>query len=135
MTGKDELELCIERQRRACANDDTALFYELDEQLHTMFAKISGREGVGQIIRQQKVHLDRIRHLSLPMPEQVPRLIEQHADVVSAIVDGDEATAKAALELHLREIFQVIEGLGLRNRTSSGPPKRESKRHGVEKVR
>lgn len=127
--GRDELQLCIERQRRAWANGDAALFYELDEDLHALFASISGRIGVGQIIRQQKAHLDRIRHLSLPMLEQIPRLIEQHADVVDAIIKGDVPGAEAALRLHLREIFKVIESLGLRSHATTKLPKRKSNRH------
>ncbi len=99
--GRDELQICIERQRRAWANSDAARFYELDEQLHGLFATISGRVGVGQIIRQQKAHLDRIRHLSLLMLEQIPKLIEQHSDIVSAIVAGDAVQAEAASQASL----------------------------------
>jgi DNA-binding GntR family transcriptional regulator len=127
--GKDDLQLCIERQRRVWSNGDAALFYELDEQLHSLFATIAGRPGVGQMIRQQKAHLDRIRHLSLPMVEQIPRLIEQHADVVDAIMGNNVSVAEAALKLHLREIFKVIENLGLRSEAATKLPKRKSKRH------
>lgn len=127
--GRDELLACMERQRQALAADNPALFYELDEELHALVAALSGRVGVGQIIRQQKAHLDRIRRLSLPMVEQIPRLIDQHEAVVSAIIAGDAVTAETALRLHLREIFKVIENLGLRRQAETKVPKRRSNRH------
>lgn len=122
--GKEELMFCIERQRHAWASGDAARFYELDEQLHSLFAQIAKREGVGQLIRQQKSHLDRIRHLSLPMTEQIPRLIDQHAAIVDAILKADEKAAQKALKLHLREIFKVIESLDLHTNLPAEPPRR-----------
>lgn len=115
----------LELQKDAHRQGDFALFYSLDEDLHTDIARISGREGVGALIRQQKMHLDRVRHLSLPLDDQIPKLIEQHSAIIDNIVKGDEAGTKASLRTHLREIFQSIEMLGLRREQEIPVPRRQ----------
>jgi DNA-binding GntR family transcriptional regulator len=122
--GKDLLLKTLDKQQSAYRDGNPTLFYELDEDLHHNLAKISGREGVGLLIEQQKAHLDRVRHLSLPMFDQIPKLIEQHTTIVDNIVKGDAVAAEANLRLHLREIFSVIENLGLRRQQEVRLPKR-----------
>jgi DNA-binding GntR family transcriptional regulator len=88
-------------------------FYELDEALHAAFAECAGRPGVWRLIQQSKLHMDRVRLLSLPIASQVPRLVKQHHAIVNALARRDPDAAEAALRQHLREVFATIAELGL----------------------
>jgi GntR family transcriptional regulator, rspAB operon transcriptional repressor len=86
----------------------------LDEELHGTLASAAGHPGAWRIIQQSKIHFDRVRHLSLRMPGQMRRLIQQHTTIVDALARGDHGIAQAILRDHLREVFVTLKSLGLR---------------------
>ncbi|MFX7930408.1 FCD domain-containing protein, partial [Acinetobacter baumannii] len=53
-------------------------------------------------------HLNRVRHLSLPMPSYLAEMIEEHRAVVAAVAGNDPDAAERALRHHLR---MVLSGL------------------------
>jgi GntR family transcriptional regulator, rspAB operon transcriptional repressor len=114
----------IDRQERAARDQDHPQFYVLDEELHAGFAAASGRPGVWRLIQQSKVHLDRVRLLSLPIGDQLCRLIEQHKAIVAALADRAPDRAEQALRLHLREVFETARHLGLTEPAEERLPKR-----------
>ena len=103
----------LSEQEVARRAGDLDRFYGLDEALHAAFAELAGRAGIWRTIQQGKVHLDRVRRLSLPVADHIPRLIRQHRAIVDALAAREPAAAEAALRMHLREIFFTIEQLGL----------------------
>jgi len=111
--GVQALRSNLASQRLAARSSNAEGFYALDEALHAGFAEMAGRPGVWWLIQQGKLHMDRVRRLSLPMHDQIPRLIAQHETVVAALAQHDADAAEAALRLHLREVFTTIQDLGL----------------------
>jgi GntR family transcriptional regulator, rspAB operon transcriptional repressor len=109
--GLGDIRRLLERQDEAC--DEPDRFYDLDEDLHATFCRIAGRPGVWRLIQQSKMHMDRVRRLSLPMEDQIPRLIGQHRAILDALGQGDPDGAEMALRFHLREVFATIDTLGL----------------------
>lgn len=109
--GLGDIRRLLEQQDEAC--DEPDRFYDLDEDLHATFCRIAGRPGVWQLIQQSKMHMDRVRRLSLPMADQIQRLIGQHRAILDALGQGDPDRAEAALRVHLREVFATIDTLGL----------------------
>ncbi len=103
----------ITGQEAAFTAADPDRFFALDEALHAEFAALAGRAGVWRVIQQSKIELDRVRVLSLPMSEQIPRLIEQHHAIVGSLAAHDPGLAEARLRVHLREVFTTIDRLGL----------------------
>jgi GntR family transcriptional regulator, rspAB operon transcriptional repressor len=103
----------IAGQEAALASADPERFFALDEALHAEFAALAGRPGVWRLIEHSKTELDRVRVLSLPISEQIPRLIEQHHAIVGALAAHDPGLAEASLRVHLREVFTTIDRLGL----------------------
>ena len=65
------------------------------------------------MIQHSKHHLDRVRWLSLPMAEHIPRLITQHEAIVDAVGRRDPDLAEASLRAHLREVYATIKQLDL----------------------
>jgi DNA-binding GntR family transcriptional regulator len=125
--GPQDLELLrgnIDQQERAARDGDHRRFYALDEELHAGFAQAAGRPGVWRLIQHSKIHLDRVRHLSLPITQQLPRLIEQHRAIVGAVADRSADRAENALRVHLREVFETARQLGLEAAAAERLPKR-----------
>jgi DNA-binding GntR family transcriptional regulator len=111
--GLASLRSLLTHQQEACDEGDFERFYTLDEALHAEFCAIAGRPGVWRLIERSKVHMDRVRRLSLPIALQVPRLIAQHRAIVEAVGNGNAGAAEAALRAHLREVFATIDTLHL----------------------
>jgi len=114
----------LDQQERAARDEDHQRFYALDEELHAGFAEAAGRPGVWRLIQHSKMHLDRVRHLSLPIGDQLPRLIEQHRTIVGALAEGAPDRAENALRLHLREVFATARELGIEDAPAERLPKR-----------
>ncbi len=119
------LDANLAAQRQAARDGDAEAFYALDEALHAAFAELAGRPGVWRLIRQGKLQMDRVRRLSLPIKDQIPRLIAQHAAVLAALSKRDANQAETALRRHLREAFAPIRTRGLYP-ARAGPVRRGS---------
>jgi GntR family transcriptional regulator, rspAB operon transcriptional repressor len=115
-----DIRRLLEQQDEALEDNDSGRFYELDEDLHAEFCRIAGRPGVWRLIQGSKLHMDRVRQLSLPMADQIPRLIAQHRDILAALTDHDPDAAETALRRHLREVFATIDTLQLDKSAISG---------------
>lgn len=123
-SGMAMLRAILMRQEAAQRSGDLNEFYALDEALHAQFCTLARREGVWRVIQHRKTHLDRVRWLSLPVADQIPRLIEQHQAIVDALCQHDPDTAEMSLRVHLREVYATIERLGLGDRKETAPPLR-----------
>ena len=99
-----ELRAIIERQREIAAIKDMDAFHRADEDFHSALSRICGYQGIWEIIRQVKVQVDRYRRLTLPQEGRIALLIEEHADIVQAIEDGDADHAVASMEFHLDKL-------------------------------
>ncbi|HEY4171865.1 MAG TPA: GntR family transcriptional regulator [Rhodopila sp.] len=117
--GLSDIRRLLEQQAEAHEDNDPDRFYELDEDLHATFCRIAERPGVWRLIHQSKVHMDRVRHLSLPIADQIPRLIGQHRVILDALGQGDPDRAETALRTHLREVFATIDTLKLDTTTKA----------------
>jgi len=95
------LEANIERQREAAGKDDREAFHAADEDFHSGIADAAGYPGIWTVVQQVKVQVDRYRHLTLPEPGRMARLVDEHAAIAYAIRDHDERAALTALTVHL----------------------------------
>jgi GntR family transcriptional regulator, rspAB operon transcriptional repressor len=116
--GLGDIRRLLEQQEEAHDAADPDGFYELDEALHATFCRIASRPGVWRLIQQSKVHMDRVRHLSLQVEDRIPRLIGQHRAIFDALEERDAEGAEAALRAHLREVFATIDSLQLDSQTT-----------------
>lgn len=106
VSGQDRLRSCIDEQQRAADANDADRFYSLDEDFHRSLSEIAGLSHVWKVCQAAKVHLDRIRRLSLPLPSKIDELVRQHNDVVVAICGGDVKRAEASMSYHQRALFR-----------------------------
>jgi DNA-binding GntR family transcriptional regulator len=95
------LQANIERQRETVAADDRNGFHEADDDFHGAIAEVAGYPGIWTVVQHVKLQVDRYRHLTLPQPGRMTRLVEEHAAITDAIRDHDPNAAARALGIHL----------------------------------
>lgn len=102
------LEAVIAQQEDTRAAADFDRFYVLDDDLHRTLCDLSGHGIAWSLSQRAQGHLNRVRHLSLPMPSYLAEMIEEHRAVVAAVAANDPDAAESALRHHLR---MVLSGL------------------------
>lgn len=102
------LDRCLAAQRRHADALDFEAFRREDEAFHAALAEGAGYPAAWQVIDDVKAHMDRVCHLTLPMPNMLPRLVAQHEAIVAAIDAGDGAAAEAAVRAHLAHILEAL---------------------------
>jgi DNA-binding GntR family transcriptional regulator len=105
------LDITIAQQRLAVSINDTSGFHDADESFHEAIALSAGFSMLWPMVRQMKVHLDRLRVLSLPIEGRMDVTIEEHQKIRDAIARNDVDGAKAALHEHLGVMVPYIDQL------------------------
>ena len=93
---------------------DPERFTHYDDAFHRAFAEGASLHGVWAIIEREKVQFDRLRILSLPAVTPVNLLIEQHRDILAAVIRGNADKAEKAIRVHLSEVLRIADGLAAR---------------------
>lgn len=84
------------------------LFQREDQAFHAALAEGAGCPAAWEALTDIKAHIDRVCHLTLPLPETLPHLVTQHRAIMAAIDARDPAAAEAAMRQHLSEILQAL---------------------------
>ncbi|MDQ1689875.1 MAG: GntR family transcriptional regulator, rspAB operon transcriptional repressor [Frankiaceae bacterium] len=98
----------ISAQRQCAADRDPVGFVRHDEAMHRIICALSGHENVWDTIAQSKVHLDRVRHMSLVTQDVMRMLVRQHRAIVDGIATANRKVALAAARQHTRETLRVL---------------------------
>lgn len=84
------------------------LFQNEDQAFHAALAEGAGCPAAWEALTDIKTHLDRVCHLTLPLPATLPKLVVQHRAVVAAIDARDPDAAESAMRAHLATILQDL---------------------------
>lgn len=106
-----ELRDLIERQKRCIEPQDHDRFFELDEAFHRTLSLGSGHDAAWRVTQEVKAQLDRVRYLSLPETTPLPKLIEQHSQIIDSIAARDVKATRGHMQAHLREILRSLPDL------------------------
>jgi DNA-binding GntR family transcriptional regulator len=101
----------ISAQSQCAADRDAVGFVQHDEAMHRIVCALSGHESVWDTIAQSKVHLDRVRHMSLVTQDVMRSLVRQHRAIVDGIAAANTKAAVAAARQHTRETLRVLPDL------------------------
>lgn len=102
-----DLRRFLTEQRKAAKDRDFHAFTVQDEAMHSRICALSGHEHIWETIAVSKVHLDRMRHMTLVTHEIMTDLIRQHARIIDALADRDVAEARIAVQHHTRQTLRV----------------------------
>ena len=84
---------------------DSDRFFEADEGLHATVFAIIGQPGAWRALRAVKLHMDRVRRMSLPDRSTLEALLEEHTRIVDAIEARSPDDAEAVLREHARRVL------------------------------
>lgn len=99
------LRLLLVEQQRCCDQHDLEGFFAADEALHAEIFAIGGYPGAWRAMQPMKVHLDRLRRLSLPDPATVRGLIAEHTAIVEALESGDVGGGQTVIRGHAHRVL------------------------------
>jgi GntR family transcriptional regulator, rspAB operon transcriptional repressor len=102
------LEAIVASQEETRAAADFDRFYVLDDALHRALCDLSGHGIAWSLSQRASGHLNRVRHLSLPIPSYLGEMIEEHRAVVAAVSAHDPDAAEQALRHHLRMVLSSL---------------------------
>jgi len=105
------LKAILARQETARDARDPSAFYVLDDELHASLCELSGHGVAWRLAGRANGHLDRVRRLSLPEPDYLAEMVDEHGEVVDAVASGDPDAAERALRHHLRMVLSVLPGI------------------------
>jgi DNA-binding GntR family transcriptional regulator len=105
------LRSIVERQREADAARDREAFHRADELFHASISEIARYPGIWTLILQVKVHVDRLRQLTLPQTGRMTTVIAEHERILSAIEAHDPENAAVAMARHIERLLGDIAGI------------------------
>jgi len=100
------LEDLLTQQQKAVAAGERLAFHLLDDQFHRTICDIAGHPVAWNLIRDQKVHLDRVRYLSLSSGAFCA--FGDHREILDSLIARDADRAEARLRIHLSRILQIL---------------------------
>lgn len=106
--GVAELQAIIARMRVILSHDRLNDYLEVDDNFHAAIARLSAYPRIWKFITLAKVHLDRMRQLSAPVPGHLAEVTEQHAAIVQALSRRNALQAELAMRVHLDSSFEVM---------------------------
>ncbi|WP_232665491.1 GntR family transcriptional regulator [Pseudonocardia sp. TRM90224] len=106
-----ELRANVEEQHRPGIAIEE--FFELDEAFHHGLLRLSGHASAWSTVVSAKAHLDRARRLGL-IESAVTPFVEQHVEILQAVLDGDLSRARDTMRTHLRAVFEDVERIRAR---------------------
>jgi len=95
-------------QERAAKRNSYADFIAYDDQFHRAINEASGMPRLWRVISGAKAQLDRVRHLSAPLPGQSARVLSQHRAIVAALARHDGERSVRALTHHLDDAYDRL---------------------------
>lgn len=107
-----EIRHLIEDQIIAAKRGDLRRLFELDEEFHRAIYRAADLLSVADELEDLKVHLDRLRFVSVNWPRGADKITKEHEQIVEALRNRDEDRAAAAMTRHLRAVLPVLDRIG-----------------------
>jgi DNA-binding GntR family transcriptional regulator len=107
----EHLKTLIGQMRAILASNELEKYLDCDDMFHSAIAGVSGYPRIWKFITLAKVHLDRMRQLSAPVPGHLAMVTEQHDAIVRALAVRNADQAELAMRIHLDTSFSVMAGM------------------------
>ena len=100
------------RVQQALVDDrDVQGFYKLDSEMHALILGFTEFRRLPNIAATSWLQVNRARQLILPNPDRVADTLAEHQAIMDALEAGDPARARAATQVHLRQLVTYLERL------------------------
>ena len=111
LAGRRTLEDVLARQAGASERKDYATHLAADEEFHRRILALAGHPHAWGPLRLARTGMNRIRHLAIPEVGSNRIAIDQHRDVVNAIVAGDGARAAEVMRTHIQSPLVFLDAI------------------------
>jgi len=98
----------IERQRKALLEDNYTEMYDAMDEFHLLLCDFNGLPRVWELIRREKVPLDRLHALNQPHSPRMSTLFNQHIEIVKALEERDSERCSSLIRSHADIDFEVM---------------------------
>lgn len=102
------LETLIDDQRIAAGRGDIRRLFELDEAFHRAIFAAAGFLSVSEELEDLRVHLDRLRYISVAWPRPAEFIVREHTAILAGMAARDAVAAAAAMRAHLRAVLAPL---------------------------
>ncbi len=110
-TERRRLQALHDQMKEIAAHNDPAAFADANHALHTMIYKGAHNAVLAETAASIRRRLAPFRRAQFHVEGRLPRSLEEHDAVVSAIVRGDAAAAHSAMLYHVTLVEQSFEEL------------------------
>jgi DNA-binding GntR family transcriptional regulator len=86
-------------------------YLEDNEEFHRLILELSGNRTLAQQIRQLQMPYMRARYFDQLKADDWNRSLNEHEQILQALLDADEVLAEQLMRAHVRRTRRVIEGL------------------------
>ena len=111
---RKKLDLLLERQIEASDQKNFMGHLLADEDLHHQILVLAGHRHAWSPLMLARTGMNRIRHIAIPELGGNRIAIEQHRQVVKAIIEGDSAGAHQQMLLHIRSPLRFVDAISER---------------------
>ena len=105
---RTRIDYLLDTQESAATRSDHHSFRRYDEMFHMVLATGAGCSMAWQTIEDIKAHMDRVCVLTLPGPDAMLPLVEQHRAIIAAVDAQDPDRAEEAMRQHLSTILHAL---------------------------
>jgi DNA-binding GntR family transcriptional regulator len=102
------LEQNLAAQKRAAEGGDLEAWYLLDDAYHHALCDLSGHPTVWSVSERAKSHVNRVRRISLALPDYLSEGLVEHREIVEAIAAHEAGPAEEMLRHHLRMVLGEV---------------------------
>lgn len=112
---REQFEENLVQQRRAMEANDKLHFLDLDFAFHRMLCEAASVPFIVEVLRANKVQVDRLCLLSLHGSSEIDTLIADHEAIVAGLDDTTSDAAVAAMRMHLRRLDRTVDAVQSRH--------------------
>lgn len=98
-------------QEALVADGDVQGFMAQDAAMHELILSFSGFKKLSQVTDTAWLHVSRARQLILPVEGRLAATLVEHRAIVQALEARDPQGARAAMQLHLRQLLTYLRPL------------------------
>ncbi|RAI39459.1 hypothetical protein CH341_25810 [Rhodoplanes roseus] len=106
-----ELRGILDAQAVRAAAGDIPGFDALDQTFHRRLLELAGAPDLYGLVRRRSGHIDRIRHLHLPVAGKMREVVRDHGRILKAVVAGNDSKAQARVRDHLARSLAYVQTL------------------------
>ncbi len=105
---RKKVQLSLETQKNYLSHGDMEQFLRADEAFHELLMGPANNQTLVSTIWQMRGHLNRVRMLSLRNLKSVDSLVQEHEEIIAALLNGQMKDASTILTNHLRRVKQDL---------------------------